>query len=293
MSATTAARSASAQTPMQVSSVTQRRVLASEWIKMRSLRSTILTLAAAVVAMVVLAWLVGWATNAHWSSMHPDERASFNPIDRSLAGVNLAQLAIGVLGVLLVTGEYATGMIRATFAAAPRRLPVLWAKAALYAVVTFVLLLVSAFAAFVIGQHFLASHGTTLGAPHAWRAIMGVAGYLTLVGVLAVAFGFMIRSTAGGIATLFGLLLVVPASASCCRPAGRPTRCPTCPATPAPRSSVSTPIPARSPPAQGCWFCASGSPQRSRELPSYSGTATPSRQISPGGPTWCGYPRDA
>jgi ABC-2 type transport system permease protein len=210
MSATTAARSASAQTPMQVSAVTQRRVLASEWIKMRSLRSTILTLAAAVVAMVVLAWLVGWATNAHWSSMHPDERASFNPIDRSLAGVNLAQLAIGVLGVLLVTGEYATGMIRATFAAAPRRLPVLWAKAALYAVVTFVLLLVSAFAAFVIGQHFLASHGTTLGAPHAWRAIMGVAGYLTLVGVLAVAFGFMIRSTAGGIATLFGLLLVVP-----------------------------------------------------------------------------------
>jgi ABC-2 type transport system permease protein len=210
MSTTTAARSASAQTPMQVSSVTQRRVLASEWIKMRSLRSTILTLAAAVVAMVVLAWLVGWATNAHWSSMHPDERASFNPIDRSLAGVNLAQLAIGVLGVLLVTGEYATGMIRATFAAAPRRLPVLWAKAALYAVVTFVLLLVSAFAAFVIGQHFLASHGTTLGAPHAWRAIMGVAGYLTLVGVLAVAFGFMIRSTAGGIATLFGLLLVVP-----------------------------------------------------------------------------------
>jgi ABC-2 type transport system permease protein len=210
MSATTAARSASAQTPVQVSSVTQRRVLASEWIKMRSLRSTILTLAAAVVAMVVLAWLVGWATNAHWSSMHPDERAGFNPIDRSLAGVNLAQLAIGVLGVLLVTGEYATGMIRATFAAAPRRLPVLWAKTALYAVVTFVLLLVSAFLAFVIGQHFLASHGTTLGAPHAWRAIIGVAGYLTLVGVLAIAFGFMIRSTAGGIATLFGLLLVVP-----------------------------------------------------------------------------------
>jgi ABC-2 type transport system permease protein len=210
MSTTTAARSASAQTPMQVSSVTQRRVLASEWIKMRSLRSTILTLAAAVVAMVVLAWLVGWATNAHWAEMHPDERAGFNPIDRSLAGVNLAQLAIGVLGVLLVTGEYATGMIRATFAAAPRRLPVIWAKAGLYAAVTLVLMLVSAMLAFVIGQHFLASHGTTLAAPHAWRAIVGAAGYLTLVGMLAVAFGFLIRSTAGGIATLFALLLVLP-----------------------------------------------------------------------------------
>lgn len=195
---------------VRVAPVTQGRVLASEWIKMRSLRSTVVTLLAAVLAMVLLAWLVGWATNAHWSSIRPDERAQFNAIDRSLAGVNLAQLAIGVLGVLLVTGEYATGMIRATFAAVPRRLPVLWAKAGLYAAVTFVLMLVSAFLAFVIGQHFLAAHGTTLGAPHAWRAIIGSAGYLTLIGVLAVAFGSLIRSTAGGIATLFGLLLVLP-----------------------------------------------------------------------------------
>jgi ABC-2 type transport system permease protein len=193
-----------------VAPVTQRRVFVSEWIKMRSLRSTTLTLLAAVIAMVALAWLIGWATNAHWDSMQPDERAQFNAIDRSLGGVNLAQLAIGVLGVLLVTGEYATGMIRATFAAAPRRLPVIWAKAGLYAAVTFALMLPSAFFAFLIGQHFLATHGTTLGAPHAWQAIFGVAGYLTLIGILAVAFGFMIRSTAGGIASLFGLLLVVP-----------------------------------------------------------------------------------
>jgi ABC-2 type transport system permease protein len=195
---------------VQVLPVTQWRVLVSEWIKLRSLRSTALTLLAAVVAMIALAWLVGWATNAHWNTMQPDERAGFNPIDRSLAGVNLAQLAIGVLGVLLITGEYATGMVRATFAAVPRRLPVLWAKAALYAVVTFTLMLVSAFLAFLVGQHFLASHGTTLSAPHAWRAILGVAVYLTLIGMLAVAFGFLIRSTAGGIATLFGLLLVLP-----------------------------------------------------------------------------------
>jgi len=62
----------------------------------------------------------------------------------------------------------------------------------------------------VVGQHFLASHGTTLSAPHAWRAILGTAVYLTLIAVLAVAFGFAIRSTAGGIASLFGLLLVLP-----------------------------------------------------------------------------------
>ncbi|MFZ2013934.1 MAG: ABC transporter permease [Nocardioides sp.] len=195
---------------VQVAPVTQARVLRSEWIKMRSLRSTTITLLAAVVAMIALAWLVGWATNDHWNHMDPGERANFNAIDRSLAGVNLAQLAIGVLGVLLISGEYATGMIRATLSAVPRRLPVLWAKSGLFAAVTFVLMLVSSFLAFVIGQHFLASHGTTLSAPHAWRAIFGTAGYLTLIAVLAVAFGFAIRSTAGGIAALFGLLLVIP-----------------------------------------------------------------------------------
>jgi ABC-2 type transport system permease protein len=195
---------------VQVAPVTQVRVLHSEWIKMRSLRSTTITLLAAVIAMIALAWLVGWATNDHWNHMDPGERANFNAIDRSLAGVNLAQLAIGVLGVLLISGEYATGMIRATLSAAPRRLPVLWAKAGLFAAVTLVLMLVSSFLAFVVGQHFLASHGTTLTAPHAWRAILGTAGYLTLIAVLAVAFGFAIRSTAGGIAALFGLLLVIP-----------------------------------------------------------------------------------
>ena len=67
---------------------------------------------------------------AHWNQMSPDDRANFNPVDVSLGGWHLAQLAIGVLGVLVITGEYSTGQIRSTFAAVPRRLPVLWAKAA-------------------------------------------------------------------------------------------------------------------------------------------------------------------
>jgi ABC-type transport system involved in multi-copper enzyme maturation permease subunit len=193
-----------------VAPVTQARVLRSEWIKFRSLRSTVLTLLAAVVAMILLAWVVGAATNSHWTRMDLGERLHFNAVDRSLAGVHLAQLAVGVLGVLVISGEYATGMIRATLAAVPRRLPVLWAKAALYAAVTFVLMLGTALVAFLVGNHFLASHGTTLSAPHAWRSIFGTAGYLAAVALLAVALGFIIRSTAGGIATLFGLLLVLP-----------------------------------------------------------------------------------
>jgi hypothetical protein len=196
--------------PVRVQPVTPARVLRSEWIKMRSLRSTALTLIAAVTTMVAAGWLFGWVTNHQWSTTRPEELASFSPIDTTLDGYNLVQLAIGVLGVLLVTGEYATGMVRATFGAVPRRLPVLWAKATLYAGVTFVLMLAAASAAFLGGQLFLGTHGTDLSATGALRAIVGVAGYLTLVGVFAVALGFIIRSTAGGIATLFGLLLVLP-----------------------------------------------------------------------------------
>ena len=195
---------------VEVERVTGARVLNSEWIKMRSLRSTAVTLATAVSLMVALGWIIGWATDANWSDSSPEERASFSPVDVTLAGYYLAQLAVGVLGVLMVTGEYATGMIRATFGAVPRRLSVLWAKSTLYAGVTFVLMLVAGFAAFVGGQQLLGTHGTTLSATGAVRAIVGVAGYLALIGVFSVALGFIVRSTGGGVAILCGLLLVVP-----------------------------------------------------------------------------------
>ena len=113
---------------VQAQRVTFPRVLHSEWIKLRSLRSTGLTLAAAVLTMVAMGWIIAWATNRNWSELRPDEQAAFSAIDFTLAGSTLAQLAIGVLGVLLITGEYATGMIRATFGAVPRRLPVLWPR---------------------------------------------------------------------------------------------------------------------------------------------------------------------
>lgn len=112
--------------------------------------------------------------------------------------------------MLLATGEYATGMIRATFGAVPRRSPVLWAKVTLYMGVTFILMLGAAVAAFVGGQQLLGTHGTTLSADGAIRATIGVAAYLALIGVFSVALGFIIRSTAGSVATLFGLLLVLP-----------------------------------------------------------------------------------
>jgi hypothetical protein len=160
--------------------------------------------------MIGIGWLAGWGSNTNWSQQSPQERATFSPVDITLAGFYLAQLAISVLGVLLVTGEYATGMVRATFAAVPRRLPVLWAKAGLFAALSFTLMLLAAFASFVGGQQLLGDHSTSLAGSGAVRGIVGTAGYLAAVGVLGVALGFVVRSTAGGVATMCGLLLVAP-----------------------------------------------------------------------------------
>lgn len=192
--------------------VTQARVILSEWTKFRSLRSTVFSMLAAVVFIVGLSALVPSVIVAHWPPRNPGEAFAFDPTARSLSGIFLAQLAIGVLGVLLITGEYATGMIRATFAAVPARLPVLWAKAAVFATVTLVLTLPSVLGAFLIGQSILtAKHlQAHLSDPGVLRAVIGAALYLTVVGLLGIGLGALLRNTAAGISTLFGLLFVIP-----------------------------------------------------------------------------------
>src|SRR6516165_2905264 len=105
--------------------VAQARVVLSEWTKFRSLRSTRYTLLVGVGSTIVFA-IIPALINAHrWSSMSVQDKVTFNPLETSLIGVGTAQLAIGVLGVLMITNEYSTGMIRATFTAVPKRLPVL------------------------------------------------------------------------------------------------------------------------------------------------------------------------
>lgn len=190
--------------------VSQRSAIRSEWIKLSTLRSTWLTLAAAVLGTIVVGAAAGWDANDSWSHMHPGELDHFSAIDTSLTGVVLAQLAIAVLGVLVISGEYATGMIRTTLAAAPRRLPVLWAKLSVFAAMTAVTMIVTTFVSFLVGQAFLRTHGTPLGAPHVVQSIIGAAFYLTTVAIIAVAIGFIVRSIAGGIAVLVALLLVLP-----------------------------------------------------------------------------------
>jgi ABC-type transport system involved in multi-copper enzyme maturation permease subunit len=202
----------SATTRPSPTNVTQARVVLSEWTKLRSLRSTVFSLLAAVVFIVGLSVLVPSVTVGHWPPRDAGEAAAFDPTTRSLSGIFLAQLAIGVLGVLLITGEYATGMIRATFAAVPARLPVLWAKAMVFAMTTLAVTVPSVVVAFLVGQSIFKAKNlqTTLGEPGVLRAVLGAALYLTVVGVLGLGLGALLRNTAAGISALFGVLFVLP-----------------------------------------------------------------------------------
>jgi ABC-type transport system involved in multi-copper enzyme maturation permease subunit len=176
------------------------------------LRSTVWSLLAALVLIIGLSILVPAVRVAHWPPPDPNDAANFDPVGISLGGTFLAQMAMGVLGVLLITGEYATGMIRATFAAVPRRLPVLWAKLGVFGATALVLITPAVLVAFFIGQSILASKNldTSLGKPDVARAVFGAALYVVAVGLLGMGLGALLRNTAAAISTLFGALFVLP-----------------------------------------------------------------------------------
>jgi ABC-type transport system involved in multi-copper enzyme maturation permease subunit len=193
--------------------VTQARVAVSEWTKLHSLRSTRWSLLVAVVLTIGLPLLFATIVGSHWAHMNPHDRADRHPLDVALAGVNLSQLAIAVLGVLIITGEYSTGMIRASFTAVPKRLPVLWAKLGVYAVVTFVLMVPSVLIAFWGSQWVLNRHHILqISFSHSGvaRAVIGGALYLVVLGMFALAIGAIVRNTAGGIAAFAAIFFVIP-----------------------------------------------------------------------------------
>jgi ABC-2 type transport system permease protein len=196
-----------------VGRVTQLRVAVSEWTKLRSLRSTLWSLFAAILLTILLPVLFAAITSSHWGSMSAHERADRHPLDIALAGVNLSQLAIAVLGVLVITGEYSTGMIRASFAAVPKRLPVLWAKTAVFGLVTLLLMVGPVLIAFFASQAILSRHHilqVSFSHPGVARSVIGGAVYLMLVGIFALGIGAIVRNTAGAIATFAGIFFVIP-----------------------------------------------------------------------------------
>ncbi len=190
-----------------------RGVIESEWTKMRTVRSTMWTLFATVVLSLGIGALACWAVSSHWDQMTLLDRLTFDPTSQSLTGLLFGQLALGILGVLVVSAEYSTGSIRATLAAVPRRPLVVVGKALVYGAVALAVGEIVSFAAFEIGQAVLSggpAPNSALSDPGVLRAVVGGGLYLTALGLLAVGLGWIIRHTAGGIATFVGILLILP-----------------------------------------------------------------------------------
>ncbi len=183
-------------------------ILRSEMCKLRTVRSTFWALAAAVVFNVAVAAVLAIVLPGHLSA---HQKATIDSVRVSLGGLHLSQIAIGLLGVLAVTSEYSTGMIRATLAAVPQRRLMLTAKTAVLAAAALVTGIGASFAAYLIFQALLPagdSMRTSLAGPGVLRAVTGAGLYLAVLGLLGFGLGAVIRSSAGAVAALFGLLFI-------------------------------------------------------------------------------------
>jgi ABC-2 type transport system permease protein len=198
--------------PLGVESVTQRRVVRSEWTKLISLRSTRWALAATLLLAIGIGILACTVFESRWPHLSAADRHDFHPLSVSLAGINFAQLSLGVLGVLAITGEYSTGMIRSTMAAVPRRLPVLWGKVLVFGATALAISLPATFIVFFAGQGILSGEHINIGLGQAgvFRALLGASFFLTAMGIFGLALGAILRTTAGGIAALAGIVFVLP-----------------------------------------------------------------------------------
>lgn len=183
------------------------RTLNSEWIKVRSLRSTWVTFAATIAIMVLITLAASWGQRSDRGGDMPTSPSA----QMLIVSFVFAQMSVAVLGALTITGEHSTGMIRSTFAACPSRLPALWAKTLVTVgwtvVVAAVGLLASTGVAYLVLNpvHLMPSlsEGTT------WRILGAFVLYLVLVAIVSLGVGTMIRSSAGSIFTLVGLLFIL------------------------------------------------------------------------------------
>ncbi|MFI7018835.1 ABC transporter permease [Streptomyces sp. NPDC050164] len=185
--------------------VTPARVLRSEWHKLWTLRSTWITL----IATSALTAAMGAGLGAAYDGTG---EGGMDTVAFVLLGTQFAQINLGVLGILATAGEYSTGQIRATMTAVPRRLPVLWSKAAVLAAIAFPLTLLTNLLTFPLAQSFLTGtdQSAALGDPGVLRALAGNAAGLTLLAVLALGIGALVRSVPMAIGAFIGLIMIVP-----------------------------------------------------------------------------------
>jgi ABC-2 type transport system permease protein len=189
-----------------------RAATRSEWTKLRTVRSTIWALIFTVVSIIGLGALLTALEVSRWAHRSVTEVTGFDPLLYSFAGINLAQLAIGVLGILVMTSEYATGSIKLTLGATPQRRLLLAAKVSSFSAVVTVVSVISCLVSFLICQAILVPKhaGVSLADPGVLRAVLGGAVHLVLIGAIAVGVGALLRHTAAAVSVLFATLLIVP-----------------------------------------------------------------------------------
>ncbi|MFF6976188.1 ABC transporter permease subunit [Streptomyces sp. NPDC008343] len=170
------------------------QVVRSEWTKIRSVASTVWTLSLAVVVTIALGMLIAGLSNSEFDNMSERDRLSFDPTFISFAGMTLGQLALIVFGVLVVSNEYSTGMIRTSLAAVPRRGTFLASKIAVATGLALVVGLATSFVTFFLGQAMLGDHRAEIGDPGVLRAVIGGGLYMTLIAMFSMGVAAMLRS---------------------------------------------------------------------------------------------------
>jgi ABC-2 type transport system permease protein len=187
-------------------------VLAAEWIKLRSVRSTFWTVLVTTGLTIAAGILTAKNVVTHWSDLTPADREEFDSLAAVLSGLFVTQVGFGLLGVLAIGSEYATGQIRTTFTAVPRRLRVLAAKAVAAGVVAFAVGEAAALGAFAGAQPILADRHLDVAIfdPGVPRALLGAGAFLGLMALVGLGLTAIIRHSAGAIAVLFGLVFVAP-----------------------------------------------------------------------------------
>jgi ABC-2 type transport system permease protein len=187
--------------------------LAAEWIKLRSLRSMLLTPLLGAVAFIGLADGQARNNGANWPHLDAVQKTRFDPLVINFNFLVLGVLLFGVVGALIATNEYGNGLIRTTLAATPQRGLVLAAKTVLAGLVSFVLAVVITFTVFVTGQGILSgAHAphVSLGDRNVPGHLLGIVYYLTAAGLIGLFAGVLARSAAGAITSMFGFLLALP-----------------------------------------------------------------------------------
>jgi ABC-2 type transport system permease protein len=190
-------------------------LLRAEWTKIRSVRSTLWTLLAFVVVAIGFSVLIATVISHDWNApgSHPNHARLVSDPTAVIfgAGLGLGQLALCVLGVIVISSEYTTGAIRASLLAVPRRVRVLVAKSVVFAVLDLIVSAITVFVTFFLTTAILHSHiVVSLGQPNVTRAVIGAILYLTVLGLFAMAIGGLIRHTAGGISIVIASVIVVP-----------------------------------------------------------------------------------